>query len=218
MSCCTFESIGKFLIGDCTQREIWVGNHLSFHILVLLPSPTLHIKPSFTRSRKDHKLLQVKEGPQPNLASTNPTYLKYFSLIIFATSKDGWFKILQHCLASIALLKHSRSQNPSPPFFFDSPFLNQLLHWIFLSSCLCPHQNLAMREDISLQSLLGNLKTLIAKVGIAWTTVLRKICLLAYDRKESFQLLILYQTLSFMFLNVLYLDLPIMAGRPRCLS
>ena len=58
-------------LGFSLSRTLFRGNHLSFQILIWLPYPTRHCKPSTRRSRADHVLLQTYDGRLPSLASRN---------------------------------------------------------------------------------------------------------------------------------------------------
>lgn len=140
----------------------------------------LHISPFLIKSIEDHRLLHIK-GPWPNLASNIFPLLKYFSCITLVIREEGLFEILQACLANVALLKLSSSLKPNPPLLFESPIFDQLLQWILLSFCICPHQNLAITAAISLHNLLGSMKTLIEYVGIAWITVFNNISFLDWE-------------------------------------
>ena len=61
--------------------------------------------------------------------------------------------------------------HPSPDFGLHN--VSQLFQWIFLWPPHSPHQNFLICISILLHKPTGNLKQLIAKVGMAWTTAFR---------------------------------------------
>lgn len=78
-----------------------------------------------------------------------------------------------------------------------------------------PHQNLDIKEGISLYVLQGSINMLIAYVGIAWTTDFNNTYLPTWDKKTFFQLLTRAQILSLMVLKVRYQFIPTNMGKPR---
>jgi len=139
MSSITFASADKNHCGDWIEKDIGVEIHLSLHIQMSLPPPTLHTSP-FCRSYSDIKLLHAKDGPLPNVAYRNVDCGKYFASIVYAASEIGFFKSLQHCLAKRALLKHTKSKKSS--WFFETPVCSQLIQRILASFSWFFHQNL----------------------------------------------------------------------------
>ena len=71
---------------------------------------------------------------------------------------------------------------------------------------------------MSLQRPTGKRKQLIAKVGIACTTALRRTSLLACDNNFSFHPWIFPHTLSLMKFRLVLLFLPTTVGRPKYFS
>jgi hypothetical protein len=134
------------------------------------------------------------------------------------TKESGFWRIHQPCLASKAMLKHSRSQYPNPPLSFHHPIRFQLIHAVFFSLSLCPHQNRDIIELMSLHNVLGNRNTLIVYVGIASTTALSKISFPAWERNFSCHQFIRSQIFPFISVKALIRDLPIKAGSPKYFS
>jgi hypothetical protein len=86
------------------------------------------------------------------------------------------------------------------------------------SSSLWPHQNLDIKELISLHRVFGSWKTLIVYVGIACITALSNTSLPAWDKKVSFHPCMRSQILPLIPIKAIDRDWPIIAGRPRYLS
>lgn len=88
----------------------------------------------------------------------------------------------------------------------------------FLLTPFCPHQNRIAIELISAHSPAGNIKQLIAYVGIACMTALMRISLPACDKNFSFHPCKRRKILSLISLNASFLERPRMGGSPKYLS
>ena len=116
------------------------------------------------------------------------------------------------------MLKHSRSRYLNPPLSFCCPICSQLIHAVFFSLSLCPHQNWDIIEFISLHNVLGNRNTLIVYIGIACTTALSRISFSTWKRNFSFHPVIRSQILHFISVKALIPNLSIRAESPRYFS
>ena len=125
---------------------------------------------------------------------------------------------LHACLESIAKLKEWRSRKPIPPSFFCVQSFFQLIQWIFLSSFVCPHQYFANKELMLSHVDLGNLKMLMAYVGIACAIVLIRTSRPAFEMNFSFHPITHFVIFSCRILKVATFDFPLAIGKPRYLS
>ena len=125
---------------------------------------------------------------------------------------------LHACLESIAKLKEWRSRKPIPPSFFCVQSFFQLIQWIFLSSFVCPHQYFANKELMLSHVDLGNLKMLMAYVGIACAIVLIRTSRPAFEMNFSFHPITHFVIFSCRSLKVATFDFPLAIGKPRYLS
>ena len=78
-------------------------------------------------------------------------------------------------------------RKPMPPFTFGTSSFSQESQCRERLSIELPHQYLAIQEVIDLQTFLVRRKQLILKVGIDWTTVLRRTSLAAQAMFRSDQ-------------------------------
>ena len=133
------------------------------------PFPTLQWAPFFMTSRLLRILLQAKD-PLSSFASKILPLGKNFAL------KNLWKRevlssnSLQTCFASIASLNFCNSLNPIPPRSFGRHNELHFVQWIFFWFPRWPHQNLQSSHSMSLHNVIGSLKQIMAKVGIACTT------------------------------------------------
>ena len=152
-----------------------VGSHLSSHIWISFPLPTLHRVPFFMTSTLLCILLQEYEGELPSLAFRTSPVGKYFDLRTWATRDVGFDRILQAYFASMAWLKALKFRNPMPPFAFEIHILFQLTQLIFASFCFWPHQKFRIILSKSSHKLCGSSKQLIVYIGISWAIALMRI-------------------------------------------
>lgn len=76
-------------------------------------------------------------------------------------------KEFSHLFSQKNLIKSFSVLKPIPPIYFGTQGSSQLSLWIFLLSFVDLHQKLAIAKVRFLQVILGNLKQLIAWIGIA---------------------------------------------------
>ena len=142
------------------------GIHLSWNTLICMPSPTLHIIHFSITCLALSKLCQAKE-PVEHFPSKIDSEGKYLVLNTLYSRDSFSVCNLQICLASIASLNLTKSLNPIPPSTFDLHKIFQLFQWIFRWPPRSPHQNFLICISISFHKPTGNLKQVIANVGIA---------------------------------------------------
>lgn len=129
----TVASLGRIFTCDRTIWVVRVGNHLSPHILLVYPYPTLYLIHSFIRFPDSQILLHICEGPVPILANKiHHALFKVFSFIILATKEFGFVSNLQNCFANMTCLKLSTSLKPNSPWFLEFPTLFLPLNFLVL--------------------------------------------------------------------------------------
>ena len=138
-----------------------------------------------------------------------------FSFQYLAHEESGLVRRRQPCFPSIARLKDCMLRKPMPPFTLGTSSLSHESQCSERLSNELPHQYLAMHEVIDLQTFFVKRKQLMLKVGIDWTTVLRRTSLAAQAMFRSDQPRILSRHLSTMCSKVPLVIFLIAVGRPR---
>lgn len=96
-------------------------------------------------------------------------------------------------------------------FFFKPP--NGFSLFMFLT-----HQKFSIKLSNSKHRLVGNLKQLIAYVGIARAIAVKRISFPPWEISFPFHVCRHCHTLAFIFENTLFLDLLVIGGRPKYFS
>lgn len=92
---------------------------------------------------------------------------KYLACKIYPAKDFGVWISLHTCFANTALLKTSKSLNPRPPWFLETPRTYHFLQWIPETFFELLHHKFDIEEAISLQVFLGRANKLMMYVGIA---------------------------------------------------
>lgn len=133
---------------------------------------------------------------------------KYLALKIMGRNIDSLVIIRRSCLANKAILNHLRSLKHIPPSFFKSHITPDNSINIFLSSFLCPQQNLAIIFFNSIHKLFRSLKQLVIHVEINIITTLVRISHPPWVSNFIFHPCTLCQILCFDKEKAFDLDLP----------
>lgn len=135
---------------------------------------------------------------------------------MFVAKELGFCSSLQHCLANMALLKHTKSLKLKPSWAFEKPIRSQLIRCILASFSSCPHQNFCIIPLISLHRAIGSWKILILNVvGMAWITAFSRTSFPACERNLIFQLCKQFYTLSLILLKSLWSRFPHEHWKPK---
>ena len=86
---------------------------------IFLPSPIVHLDPTWIISLAASKKCHTKEGLVPSSSSKKEVFRKYLALYALKNSDPLLWIRCHACLVSIARLKAWRSLKPIPPFFYE---------------------------------------------------------------------------------------------------